>query len=1110
MDRRILRLALCLLTTAAAPAAAQPKLLDLNQEVVPRSAEPELVGTAGGWVLFTAEDDAHGRELWRTDGTPEGTALVVDLCPGSCQGQLSSWATLGDRLIFAATDAVAGRELWVSDGTAEGTRRLAELCPGPCSSAPHAQRVVGDRLYFAASDGVHGIEPWTSDGTAEGTRPLGDLCAGACGSHPRDFTPFAGGAVFLTLESVLWKSDGTAAGTVEVERICDGCDAAVQGMLAFDGRLWFGASDGRLGSELWVSDGTAAGTHIARNHRPGEASSGAVPLFVFRDELYFLVRGGQYFLPIEVWRTEGGDPAAAVNVPELAPLTQAPPSFAPAGDRVVAYLGGDALYGWRPGAALEKLATLGPGYIRLFTAGGGSLHVATLPYSGESQLWTSDGTAAGTRLVGSFGGFGSGAGGGIGIVSHWRGLFLSAGPWGSRRLWRSDGTAAGTVALDDPRPDLSPSNPYALTPFGGELYLWAKQGAAHAFLRSDGTPAGTRALAGVAPYQLAASGGRLFSITGEGLGELDGDAAAPVAAVVGAWDLTDAAPPGGAPRLFFARSEWGQELWTSDGTGPGTRLVADVNPEWTYGDQIGYLPTPRYPHSLTPFAGGVLFVASAPGIAGYQLWRSDGSAAGTVPLAEFEYDPDEITPLAGRALFAAAREEIGNELWTTDGTPAGTALVADLLAGEASSQPRALTALGGAAFFFATDAAGSDALWRSDGTPAGTRRVVELGLLGQPGRGGEIAAAGGRLFFTALHPLHGEELWTSDGTAAGTRLLEIRAGTAGAQPRALTPLGRRVFFAAADGVHGLELWTSDGTPAGTALVADLAPGTAASGPSWLRAGADRLWFAADDGVHGRELYLLEVAPEADGLCQPAADRLCLRGRRFAVTVDWRLPDGTSGRGRAVPASDESGLFWFFAPANLELMVKVLDGGAVNDHFWVLSGALSDVEYRLTIDDLATGARRSYENPRGRLCGVADVRAFSGSGPAAPAAAPAVVAPRLPTASSCGGGPGALCLGGGRYRVEATWRTPTSGESGQGQAVPLAADSGAFWFFAPANLELIVKVLDGAAVNGHPWIFWGALSDVEYELAVTDTATGAVERYRNPAGRYCGGADTSAF
>lgn len=93
----------------------------------------------------------------------------------------------------------------------------------------------------------------------------------------------------------------------------------------------------------------------------------------------------------------------------------------------------------------------------------------------------------------------------------------------------------------------------------------------------------------------------------------------------------------------------------------------------------------------------------------------------------------------------------------------------------------------------------------------------------------------------------------------------------------------------------------------------------------------------------------------------------------------------------------------------------------------------------------------------------------------------------------------LCLRGGRFRLTVTWRDFT-GRTGTGTAVPLSEESGLFWFFDAANLEMLVKVLDGCAVTGHQWVFAAATTNVEYALTVTDTTTGAAAVYRNTLGR----------
>ena len=93
-------------------------------------------------------------------------------------------------------------------------------------------------------------------------------------------------------------------------------------------------------------------------------------------------------------------------------------------------------------------------------------------------------------------------------------------------------------------------------------------------------------------------------------------------------------------------------------------------------------------------------------------------------------------------------------------------------------------------------------------------------------------------------------------------------------------------------------------------------------------------------------------------------------------------------------------------------------------------------------------------------------------------------------------------------MDVDWLLPSG--PGKGQAVPLTSDTGLFWFFGNSNLELIVKVLDGRPVNGHFWVYYGGLSDVEYRITVTDMKTGVREIYTNPPGQLASGSDTSAF
>lgn len=115
-----------------------------------------------------------------------------------------------------------------------------------------------------------------------------------------------------------------------------------------------------------------------------------------------------------------------------------------------------------------------------------------------------------------------------------------------------------------------------------------------------------------------------------------------------------------------------------------------------------------------------------------------------------------------------------------------------------------------------------------------------------------------------------------------------------------------------------------------------------------------------------------------------------------------------------------------------------------------------------------------------------------------------------TSATCSTGPTTLCLNGSRFQVQVGWSVPAQGTNGVGTAIPLTSDTGAFWFFNPDNVELVIKVLDGRAFNGMYWVFYGALSNVRYTITVTDTQTGNVKTYLNPEGQLGSVADTAAF
>ena len=121
-------------------------------------------------------------------------------------------------------------------------------------------------------------------------------------------------------------------------------------------------------------------------------------------------------------------------------------------------------------------------------------------------------------------------------------------------------------------------------------------------------------------------------------------------------------------------------------------------------------------------------------------------------------------------------------------------------------------------------------------------------------------------------------------------------------------------------------------------------------------------------------YSVRVSTAPSASCSPTTTSLCLNASRFRVQVAWRA-GASSGNATAVPMSSDTGHFWFFNRENVELVVKVLDGRTINSRFWVFYGALSNVEYTITVTDTQRGSVRTYFNPEGQLASVADTSAF---------------------------------------------------------------------------------------------------------------------------------------
>jgi ELWxxDGT repeat protein len=292
------------------------------------------------------------------------------------------------------------------------------------------------------------------------------------------------------------------------------------------------------------------------------------------------------------------------------------------------------------------------------------------------------------------------------------------------------------------------------------------------------------------------------------------------------------------------------ELWKSDGTSAGTVLVKDINPNSYQGSGIKYLTN----------VNDTLYFSASNGVNGHELWMSDGTSAGTVMVGDIypgnsNSYPQYLTNVNGTLFFTANNNILGTELWVSDGTNAGTMLVKDIAYSNNSSYPNYLVDVNGTLFFTADDRVNGEELWKSDGTSTGTVMVKDITANSFDSRPRNLTNVNGTLFFSANDSgTNGTELWKSDGTTAGTVLVKDINPNGHTVFNNFYAFKGELFFSANDGVNGMELWKSDGTATGTILMKNINTGSASSMPGYFFAADDTLYFSADNGVNGTELW----------------------------------------------------------------------------------------------------------------------------------------------------------------------------------------------------------------------------------------------------------------
>ena len=995
-----------LLSLALAAAANEPSVpapvellgADLAPGLAERGSFPTQLTGFGDRVLFRARDPRHGEELWSSDGTEAGTHRVLDSCPGPCSGAVGQPAVIGERFFFVALEG--GRlSLWVgergssgSTGSAGGreTVRRVALFDSFAQATVQQLTPLGDRAVFAGSDAEHGVEPWISDGTPGGTRRLADLCTEpGCSSFPSELVAVGGSVYFSARDpehgEELFVTDGTSAGTRLAADICPGaCDSLAVNLFPWRGRVWFAAFRPAEGLELW-SAAPGEGARREGDLEPGAESSFPSDFFVWRDRLYFRALSGSG----GTWYRIDHPGAPPVVAAELQGLQDFLFGFTVVGEALhflsVGDEGADLWVldgaGDGSGSVPRHLAALAGGARPLGSVGGTVLYAELAP--GEATLWRTDGTVAGTVAIRGFDSLLSLPG----AVAGGRLLFGADGDDTGVELWRV-GAAGAPVRVANLAHDEASSSPFALTPLGDGVAFLAGDD-----LRGEGSPL-EGALWRAAEAQDGLGVERLSdqddfselvpfseSVAAVRYGELWRFAADGARALLYDGQHPEDLAAAGAT-LFFSTYGQGQEVWASDGTPDGTRLVVDADPTWSDECPILCPGQETYPRQLTALGSRAVFVAYAGDPVQERLWVSDGSAiggsgSGTHPIDDdgaFEGEPtirfDRLTAVGETLFFIAWRRaewpgETHRTVWRWRPDGGAPEPVADLAPVPGTASLPLLAAVGDRLVFVQPAAneppsapgGDHDEIWAvGEAGPA-----VRIGPVdGPPSFVREIGALGSRALLSVLSRDRGDEPWVVDGGTI-TPLGDLAPGSLSARPSGFVTVGACSLFSASGQGLGDELWITDGAPAGTRPVLDLAPGEAASGPSWITVAGGLVYFSADDGAHGRELFAVPTAAVND-LCDgvppgPWLEAPGLPG--FRVKARFEAQGGAVVEGAlAAGCLPETLCVSGALPDRIELFVRVV-GPKPNGKLWPTLVRFSTSAIEVWIEQASTGTVRHY-------------------------------------------------------------------------------------------------------------------------------------------------------
>lgn len=794
-----------------------------------------------GFLFFSVENEL-GTEIWKTDGTKEGTSMVVDLNEGAESGAgeyAYSYECVADELFFRGNNGKTGSELFKTDGTESGTVLVKDGIPGVTGSFPVGFTTFQGLLYYFTNNG-NSLKLCKSDGTEAGTIEVALI------EIPDESVSFYSAAssddllYFITSDHggddsnpkfQIWRSDGTEEGTSVLFK----SDYYLHRIVTIGSICYFIA-----GTQIMKTDGTIAGTKILTNH-----------IFPYVNNLY----GFNNKLLIEsnsLWISDGTDTGTfllsdtKINGRRIVDDLFYTVSYDLTGKfhllRTDGTIEGTENLVELPGDNSSDISLYGE--IPMI---GNDFIIPFFNQATGQEPGLTDGTETGTSLLKEVWPGKQSSSPRAWVELNRKVYFVATDSIHGSEIWFTDGTTEGTALLLDIKSGSKNADPRAFEILNDKFFFTANDSIFDRDVwTTNGSEESTRKYADFerSCFYIGRTSNDLYYLEGLSLYKINGNdtgktLAASLPSDIFGFGISGNSSYNLGERLVFyfevhnANNPTGGELWLTDGTDTGTGIIKDINP--------GPLGSIHY------FDGTILderlLFAANDGTHGNEVWQTDGTESGTRLLKDIYpgaagSNPRNFVNFNDNVFFSAQENNNGSSLWRTDGTDAGTILIKEITSETSSSSIPFIVKAGDELLMAVNDQVNGPGLWKSDGTSSGTSILTsDFSSLNSA-----HILVDNKIFFTAVNDKNGTELWVSNGTSEGTYVIDISQGPESSNPNNFVDVEGLLYFKA-----NRQLWRTNGTPEFTELVSNLEP---------IEIGYfnDYIYFSVATEEYGSELF----------------------------------------------------------------------------------------------------------------------------------------------------------------------------------------------------------------------------------------------------------------